>query len=276
MIDLNIGNVVEVIIDWLTVNLGPFFDVLSAILDSIMTGFEWVLISPPTIVMIVALAALAWWIAGRGVGIFSLIGLFVISSMGYWEETMVTLAQVGTSALIALVIGVPVGIWASRNKAVDTVVRPILDFMQTMPAFVYLIPAVMFFSLGAVPGVVATVIFSMPPAVRLTNLGIRQVDEEVVEAAQAFGSTDRQLLYKVQLPLAMPTILAGVNQTIMLALSMVVIAAMIGAGGVGGVVYKGITTVQVGIGFEGGIAIVILAIFLDRITQALGAGGQKS
>lgn len=276
MISINIGSVVEAIIDWLTVHLGPFFDVLSAILDGIMTGFEHVLLFLPALVMIVLLAALAWWIAGRGVGVFTLLGMFLVDAMGYWQETMVTLAQVGTSALVALLIGIPVGIWASRSKAVHQVVRPILDFMQTMPAFVYLIPAVMFFSLGAVPGVVATVIFSMPPAVRLTDLGIRQVDEEVVEATQAFGATDRQLLFKVQLPLATPTILAGVNQTIMLALSMVVIAAMIGAGGVGGVVYKGITTVQVGMGFEGGIAIVILAIFLDRLTQALGAGGSKS
>lgn len=276
MISINIGTVVEAIIDWLTVHLGPFFDVLSAILDGIMGGFEHALLFLPALVMIVLFAALAWWIAGRGVGIFTLLGLFLVDAMGYWEETMVTLAQVGTSALVALLIGIPVGIWASRSKAVHQIVRPILDFMQTMPAFVYLIPAVMFFSLGAVPGVVATVIFSMPPAVRLTDLGIRQVDEEVVEATQAFGATDRQLLFKVQLPLAMPTILAGVNQTIMLALSMVVIAAMIGAGGVGGVVYKGITTVQVGMGFEGGIAIVILAIFLDRLTQALGAGGTKS
>lgn len=276
MIDLNIGSVVEAVIDWLTINLEPVFDALSAMLDTMMDGFEGTLLFPPTVVTILLLSILAWWIAGRGVGIFSVIGLLLIESMGYWEETMVTLSQVGTSALVALIIGIPIGIWASRNNAVHHAVRPILDFMQTMPAFVYLIPAVMFFSLGAVPGVVATVIFSMPPAVRLTNLGIRQVDEEVVEAAQAFGSTKRQLLFKVQLPLATPTILAGVNQTIMLALSMVVIAAMIGAGGVGGVVYKGITTVQVGMGFEGGIAIVILAIFLDRITQALGAGGQQS
>ncbi len=276
MINLNIGGAVEAIIDWLTINLEPVFDALSAMLDTMMTGFEAALLFPPTVVTILLLSILAWWIAGRGVGLFSLIGLLLIESMGYWEETMVTLSQVGTSALVALAIGIPIGIWASRNNAVHHAVRPILDFMQTMPAFVYLIPAVMFFSLGAVPGVVATVIFAMPPAVRLTNLGIRQVDEEVVEAAQAFGSTKRQLLFKVQLPLATPTILAGVNQTIMLALSMVVIAAMIGAGGVGGVVYKGITTVQVGMGFEGGIAIVILAIFLDRITQALGAGRQQS
>ena len=273
---IDIGYGVEVAVDWLDATLGPVFDFISMILDSLMVLFESVLLFPPDLVMIVLLSALAWWIAGRGVGIFSLIGLALISSMGYWENTMITLAQVATSAIVALFVGVPIGIWASRNKTVHTVVRPILDFMQTMPAFVYLIPAVLFFQLGAVPGVVATVIFSMPPAVRLTNLGIRQVDEEVVEAARSFGSTDKQLLFKVQLPLATPTILAGVNQTIMLALSMVVIAAMIGAGGVGGDVYRGITQMNLGLGFEAGIAIVILAIFLDRITQALGAGSQSS
>jgi glycine betaine/proline transport system permease protein len=273
---IDIGYGVEVGVDWLDATLGPVFDFISMILDSLMVLFENILLFPPDIVMIVLLSALAWWIAGRGVGIFSLFGLALISSMGYWENTMITLAQVATSAIVALVIGVPIGIWASRSQVVHAIVRPILDFMQTMPAFVYLIPAVLFFQLGAVPGVVATVIFSMPPAVRLTNLGIRQVDEEVVEAARSFGSTDKQLLFKVQLPLATPTILAGVNQTIMLALSMVVIAAMIGAGGVGGDVYRGITQMNLGLGFEAGIAIVILAIFLDRITQALGAGSQNS
>jgi glycine betaine/proline transport system permease protein len=272
---IDIGYGVEVAVEWLDETLGPVFDLISMVLDALMTIFENALLFSPDIVMILLLSALAWYIAGRGVGVFSLIGLSLISSMGYWENTMITLAQVATSAIVALFLGVPIGIWASRNKVVHATVRPILDFMQTMPAFVYLIPAVLFFQLGAVPGVVATVIFSMPPAVRLTNLGIRQVDEEVVEAARSFGSTDRQLLLKVQLPLATPTILAGVNQTIMLGLSMVVIAAMIGAGGVGGDVYRGITQMNLGLGFEAGIAIVILAIFLDRITQALGAGSQK-
>jgi glycine betaine/proline transport system permease protein len=272
---IDIGYGVEVAVEWLDATLGPVFDLISMVLDALMTVFENALLFSPDIVMILLLAALAWYIAGRGVGVFSLIGLALISSMGYWENTMITLAQVATSAIVALFLGVPIGIWASRNQVVHATVRPVLDFMQTMPAFVYLIPAVLFFQLGAVPGVVATVIFSMPPAVRLTNLGIRQVDKEVVEAARSFGATDKQLLLKVQLPLATPTILAGVNQTIMLGLSMVVIAAMIGAGGVGGDVYRGITQMNLGLGFEAGIAIVILAIFLDRITQALGAGSQK-
>jgi glycine betaine/proline transport system permease protein len=276
MIDLKIGYFIEIIIDWLTDNLDPVFDGISIALTAIIDAWEAVLLFPPSWVLIPLFVFLAWWTAGRGVGIFTLIGFFVIDSMGLWTETMQTLAMVTTSALVALVIGIPLGIWAARKKAVEHTIRPILDFMQTMPAFVYLIPAVLFFRLGKVPGIVATVIFSMPPAVRLTNLGIRQVPAEVVEAAKAFGSTSKQLLFKVQLPLAMPTILAGVNQTIMLALSMVVIAAMIGAGGLGETVLKGITQLKIGLGFESGIAVVILAIALDRITQALGASSKKN
>jgi glycine betaine/proline transport system permease protein len=195
--------------------------------------------------------------------------------MGLWTLTMSTLALVVTSVFIALLIGIPIGIWASKNDGVWNVVRPVLDFMQTRPAFVYLIPAVLFFQLGPVPGVVATLIFSLPPAVRLTNLGIRQVPKEIKEAALSFGATNRQMLIKAELPVALATIMAGVNQTIMLALSMVVIAGMIGAGGLGNEVLRGITQLRIDLGFEGGIAIVILAIFLDRVTQALGSATQK-
>ncbi len=275
MYKLPVGKFFESIIDWLTQNLGPFFDIINSILTGIISTFETVLLFIPPLILIALMVVLAWRIAGKGVAIFSIIGLLLIHSMGFWEETMITLALVVTSGLLALIIGIPVGIWASRKDAVENVVRPILDFMQTMPAFVYLIPAVLFFQLGKVPGAVATVIFAMPPAVRLTNLGIRQVQKDVVEAARAFGSTSQQLLFKVQLPLATPTILAGVNQTIMLALSMVVIAAMIGAGGLGGEILKGITQLKIGLGFESGISVVILAIFLDRITQAMGEKNQN-
>jgi glycine betaine/proline transport system permease protein len=217
------------------------------------------------------LAMIAGLIAGRGIVVFTILGMLVIRSMGMWIPTVESLALVLSATLFALTIGVPMGVGAARSPMVDRCTRPILDFMQTMPAFVYLIPAVIFFGLGKVPGAMATLIFAMPPAVRLTSLGIRQVPSEVVEAAQAFGATNRQLLIKAQLPIAMPTILAGVNQTIMLALSMVVIGGMIGAGGLGKVVLSGITQMKLGLGFEGGIAVVILAIYLDRVTQALGA-----
>lgn len=273
MFKINIGDYIEKGINWLTENWKPFFDGISSGLSAIIAALQGILMTPPSWVMIVILVLLAWYLAGRGVAIFTLLGLFLIDGMGLWAETMQTLSLVLASGLIALAIGIPVGIWAARSDLAEKIIRPILDFMQTMPAFVYLIPAVLFFRLGDVPGVVATVIFSMPPAVRLTNLGIREVEEEVVEAARSFGATSGQLLYKVQLPLAMTSILAGVNQTIMLALSMVVIAAMIGAEGLGAQVLKGITQLKIGLGFESGIAVVILAIVLDRITQ--GIGGKK-
>jgi glycine betaine/proline transport system permease protein len=192
--------------------------------------------------------------------------------MGLWEEMVSTLALVLAASLIALLFGIPLGIAMARSDIVKAITRPVLDLMQTMPSFVYLIPAAMFFGLGQVPGTIATVIFAMPPAVRLTDLGIREVDAEHVEAGLAFGCTRRQLLFKVQLPLAMPSIMAGVNQTIMLALSMVVIASMIGAGGLGSTVLTGIQRLDVGQGFQGGIAVVILAVILDRITQSFGRG----
>ena len=275
MIDLNIGGIFEAVIEWLKTNLGFIFDIITDVVSAVLSGFQSVLLFPHPYILIIILTALAWWIAKKGVGIFTLIGLFLILSMGLWEATIETLALVITAVLIALIIGIPIGIWASKSDTVERIVRPILDFMQTLPAFVYLIPAVLFFRLGEVPGVIATLIFSLPPAVRLTNLGIRQVPVNVREAAIAFGSTNRQMLFKVELPTALPTILAGVNQTIMLALSMVVIAGMIGAGGLGNVVLKGITQLKIDLGFEGGIAIVILAIFLDRVTQALGESTQK-
>jgi len=191
--------------------------------------------------------------------------------LGQWGNAMDTLALVLVASAIAIVVSVPLGILAARSNVASAVIKPILDFMQTMPAFVYLIPAVMFFGLGRVPGILATVIFAMPPAVRLTALGIRQVPVEIVEAGRAFGCTDRQLLTRVQLPNALPSIMAGVNQTMMLALSMVVIASMIGAGGLGNVVLQGIQRLDIGLGFKSGLSVVLLAIILDRITQSFGA-----
>lgn len=270
MVELHVGDVFESIINWMTGELGVFFDAVSAGIAAVLGMFESALLFPPAYVMMALFAVLAWLVAGRGVGIFTLAGMFLIDAMGLWEPTMETLALVIASVLISLLVAVPIGIWASKNDLVERAARPILDFMQTLPAFVYLIPAVLFFQLGEVPGVIATLIFSMPPAVRLTSLGIRQVPKDIKEAAVSFGSTPGQMLVKAELPVAMPTILAGVNQTIMLALSMVVITGMIGAGGLGNEVLKGITQLEIGLGFESGIAIVILAIFLDRVTQSLG------
>jgi len=281
--ELNIGGAFEALIDWLQNNFEPFFDAMTVAIGSTIAFLEDILLFLPSWAMILLFTALAWWVASRGVGIFTLIGMSlldrfqftlfgteIVFGMGFWQITMETLALILTATLLSLLIGIPIGIWAAKNDIVDAIVRPILDFMQTMPAFVYLIPAVVLFGLGAVPGVIATFIFATPPCVRLTNLGIRQVSEEAIEAAQSFGSTPTQMLFKVELPMALPTILAGINQTVLLALSMVVIAALIGAGGLGDPVVEGIQQLRIAVGFEGGLAIVILAIFLDRITQAVG------
>lgn len=270
MISIPLGDYIEVGIEWLNTQWAPFFSAISTVVGTVIFFCEDMLLAPPVWLMLPFLAALAWRVAGWKVALFAVAGLFLVDGMGMWDESMKTLALVLASAAFALAVGIPLGIWAARRDTVSGVLRPILDFMQTMPAFVYLIPAVLFFRLGKVPGAMATVIFSMPPAVRLTNLGIRQVSEEAVEATRAFGGNNRQLLFKVQLPLALTTILAGVNQTIMLALSMVVIAAMIGAGGLGQQVLKGIEQLRIGLGFESGLAVVILAMFLDRVTQGLG------
>ncbi|MDU1442768.1 MAG: proline/glycine betaine ABC transporter permease [Clostridium cochlearium] len=267
----HVGPFFEFIVEWLKANIEPFFNLIKIIHETLIKGLENILMFPPSIVVIILFALLAYKLADKKVAVFTFVGLFFIDSMQLWSQTMQTLSLVLVSALIALLIGVPFGIMSARSEKANKILRPILDFMQTMPAFVYLIPAVLFFGMGKVPGAIATVIFSMPPAVRLTNLGIRQVPEEVVEAAKSFGSTPKQMLYKVQLPIALPTILAGVNQTIMLALSMVVVSAMIGAGGLGREVYQGITQLKIGQGFESGLAVVILAMILDRMTQAFSS-----
>jgi glycine betaine/proline transport system permease protein len=252
---------------WLETNLEPVFSVIRTVVGGTVGGLDTVLNSVHPLLLIVIFTLLAWFIGRWRMAIFTAIGLLVIDNLGLWSQTMQTLALVLTAAVISVIIGVPIGILCARNNSVQKVVTPLLDFMQTMPAFVYLLPAVTFFSLGVVPGVISSIIFAIPPTIRLTNLGIRQVPAELVEAADAFGSTPSQKLFKLQLPIAMPTIMAGINQTIMLSLSMVVIASMIGAQGVGAYVYRAVTQGNTGVGFEAGLAIVILAIILDRLTQ---------
>jgi glycine betaine/proline transport system permease protein len=223
----------------------------------------------PAFVVIAVLAIAAWRFSGKGLAIFTIVSMTIIGLLGLWEDTMTTLAMVLSSVLFCALAGIPLGIWSGRSDAFETAIRPVLDAMQTTPAFVYLVPIVMLFSVGNVAGVLATIIFALPPIIRLTSLGIRQVHPELVEAAQAFGATNWQVLIRVQVPLAMPTILAGLNQTIMMALSMVVIAALIGAGGLGSPVILGLNTLDIGRAVIGGLSIVLMAIVLDRVTQSM-------
>ena len=246
----------------------------SAIMLALLDRFEEFLLLPPPWLFILLLAALAWWVTRRpGLPVFVALGFALLWNLGLWTPTISTLALVLSATLLSVLVGVPCGILAAMSPVARKIVMPVLDVMQTMPAFVYLIPAIPFFGIGKVSAVVATVIFSVPPAIRFTCLGIQQVPRDLVECTEAFGATRMQRLYKLELPLAMPTIVAGVNQTIMLALSMAVIAAMIGARGLGGEVWKAIQRLNIGMGFEAGLGIVIVAIPLDRLFRALA---QKS
>ncbi|MFQ5997079.1 MAG: ABC transporter permease [Dehalococcoidales bacterium] len=257
-------------VDWLVFQLDPLFDAIKWFTQTVLNGLERFLLWLPWWSVLVLIALPAWRLASVRVGIFTGAAIYFIGMLGLWELCMETLALIATAVLISVALGIPIGILAARSDRIDNMVRPVLDVMQTMPAFVYLIPALMFFGIGTVPGVIATVIFALPPAVRLTNLGIRQVPKDLVEAAHTFGSTNFQLLFKVQLPLALPSIMAGINQTIMLSLSMVVLAAMIAAGGLGREVIMALGQVDIGRGFVAGVAIVLVAMILDRVTQSLG------
>ncbi len=255
---------------WLVPNFRPAFRAIQWPVDQVLSGTEGILLAIPFVLFVVLAGLVAWWLAGRGVALFTAISLVFLDLLGVWSETMTTLAMVLTAVVFCAVVGIPLGILAARSDRFAAGIRPVLDIMQTTPAFVYLVPVVMLFGVGMVPGIIATIIFALPPIIRLTNLGIRQVRGELVEAGFAFGATPRQVLFEIQIPLAMRTIMAGLNQTLMLSLSMVVIAALIGAEGLGLIVFRGIGRLDVGLAALGGIGIVLLAIMLDRITQALG------
>jgi glycine betaine/proline transport system substrate-binding protein len=270
MYRLPLGDRVTDAVNFLTKHGKPVFSAISDVVGGVVHGLAHVLNAPPSLALAALVAMACWWLRGLAAGVLAFAGLILIDSLGQWNAAMETLALVLVSSVAALIVGIPLGVLSARVPAVSTVARPVLDFMQTMPAFVYLIPAISFFGLGEVPGVVATMIFAIPPGARLTELGIKQVDRETVEAAEAFGTPPGRVLTRVQLPLALPTIMTGVNQVIMLSLSMVVVAGMVGAEGLGANVFGAITQYNLGAGAESGLAVVVLAIILDRMTSALG------
>ncbi|MEX0763241.1 MAG: ABC transporter permease subunit [Dehalococcoidia bacterium] len=262
---------VQTAVDWVVTEFRWLFQYAKWPVEQLLDGIDSLLQATPELIILALIFLIAWRAASIRVAAFSVVALSFVGFLGLWPETMTTLAMVISAVLVCVLIGVPLGIAAARSDLVESVIRPVLDAMQTTPAFVYLVPVVMLFSVGTVAGVIATIIFASPPIIRLTNLGIRQVDSEVVEAARAFGATSRQILTEIQIPLALRTIMAGMNQTLMLAISMVVIAAIIGAGGLGVPVFEGLNSFNVGRAAVGGIGIVILAIIIDRITQAMAA-----
>ena len=270
---LPVADWVEAATNWLTVTLSGLFGAIQNGGSTFMNGITSLLLLIPPFAFILIVAVIAYFVNKKQLSLsaFALVGLGYILNQGLWSELMNTVTLVLVSSLVSVIIGVPLGIWSAKNKTVHNILKPILDFMQTMPAFVYLIPAVAFFGIGIVPGTFASVIFALPPTVRFTELGIKQISTELVEAADAFGSTGRQKLFKVELPLAKSTIMAGVNQTVMLALSMVVTASMIGAPGLGRQVLTALQRASVGSGFVSGLAIVILAILIDRLTNRFTA-----
>lgn len=260
---------IQTAVDWTVLNYRDFFQVIKVPVELSLEGLEWVFSTLPPFVVILLFAFAAWRYAGKRVTFFTVLSFLLVGYLGLWDDTMTTLAMVICSVVFCAIVGIPLGIMSGRSDRFEMFLRPFLDAMQTTPAFVYLIPVVMLFSIGTVSGILATIVFALPPIIRLTSLGIRQVHPELVEAALAFGATPWQVLRNVQFPLAMPSVMAGLNQTIMMALSMVVIAALIGAGGLGNPVVQGLNTLEIGLATIGGLSIVLLAMVLDRITQGM-------
>lgn len=261
---------IQTFVDWLVTNYRDLFQIIKAPIETSLNGLLWVFEVLPPWLMILLFAVAAWRFAGKRVTVFTVTTFMFVGYLGLWEATMITLAMVICAVFFCALFGIPLGVMAGRSDRFEMILRPFLDAMQTTPAFVYLVPVVMLFSIGTVSGILATIVFALPPIIRLTSLGIRQVHPELVEAARAFGCTPWQMLIKVQFPLALPSVMAGLNQTIMMALSMVVIAALIGAGGLGEPVVQGLNTLEIGLATVGGLAIVLLAMVIDRITQGFG------
>lgn len=274
-IRFNIGDYVSYFVDWIDNTFAPFFDLIKSVASFTMINIEAFLLFLPWWVFLAVVFILGWRFKSIGSGIMYAVFMFLVGTFGLWEVLMTTISIVLTSVVIALVLGIPLGVWMAFSKGFSTFMRPILDGMQTMPSFVYLIPAIFFFGLGNVPAVFATLIYALPPVIRLTELALRNVDSEVIESAESFGSSRWQMLKKVQLPQALPTIMAGVNQTTMMALAMVVIASMVGAKGLGEQVLISINRIDIGLGFEAGISIVFLAILIDRITGGIADRFQR-
>jgi glycine betaine/proline transport system permease protein len=268
----DIGLKIDDAVTWMTKEGDWLFDGIKEIILKVLLNLRDALLWFPWPAMITAIGLLAWRLAGWRVSLFSVAAMLAIGFVGLWSSAMETLALVTTSVVLAVAIGVPLGVLGARNALADAVMRPVLDLMQTMPSFVYLVPAIMFFSLGNVPAVMATIIYAVPPAIRLTSLGIRQVSPETIEAARSFGATPTQLLLKVQMPMALPTIMAGINQTTMMALAMVVVGALVGAGGLGEDVLRALGRLEPGKALLAGMGIVFMAIIIDRLTQALVKG----
>ncbi len=269
-----VGTWVDQLLQWVVANFRFIFQAIKTPFDIVLTGLEDVLTGTPDLIMLVIIVLVAWQAGGRRLAAISAACMIGIGLMGAWVESMTTLSIVLTCVVFCSLIGIPLGVVAAKYDRFWQVLQPVLDLMQTIPSFVYLVPIVMLFSIGNVSGVIVTFIYALPPVVRLTNLGIRQVRPDMVEAARAFGASKRQTLYKIELPLAMPTIMAGVNQTIMMALSMVVVSSMISVTGLGQMVLRGIGRLDMGLATVGGLGIVFLAIVIDRVSQSFGVSSR--